>query len=442
MGGGFEVVSEASWTLCETREAGQSLWRGQGPSAVILCSGVDVDGHGGYEFSFKGMKIFSVSPLPLTRDSWQRDIVVIARQFAAMGHDAKCVRLHSKDGTEYPGVLQVGLSEMVSRDWWASKAPDLVVANTWGDPRWNGLVSAVKSAGIRLLVRLDSSGFNSPLGQWSAHFRFGYDGERDKGNGVFPAAVRAFAKTAAFSFPFIRDAKMLRQFDLADRITIESHAGFENLARSLRWLRRADLLRKISVLPHPVVPEVAGMPIPSSKENVIMCAGRWDAYFKDSPLMARVFVGVLQSVPGWRVRVYGRNPEPFSEARASLPPDVAERMEIVGLKPHSETMEGWMRSRICLFTSRMEGNPLAAEEALCCGCTVVGPSVIPSMRTLADGDFGSMAATRDERGFDAALRGEMKLWDSGRRDPARIATLARAQFTAEAVCRGILAILA
>jgi len=62
--------------------------------------------------------------------------------------------------------------------------------------------------------------------------------------------------------------------------------------------------------------------------------------------------------------------------------------------PHEHILKAYQTSKICLFTSRYESGPIAAEEALCLGCTVVGPPDVPSVQDLCEPNFGTLPQSR------------------------------------------------
>ena len=94
-------------------------------------------------------------------------------------------------------------------------------------------------------------------------------------------------------------------------------------------------------------------------------------------------------------------------------------------------------ARAIAFTSRWEGSPHAATEAL--APTIVG-TPIPSLVSWSDcGRFGTVSRSRRPGALAWALCQEMQAWDSGRRDPRQIAGHWRAILEPREVCRKMLA---
>ena len=385
------------------------------------------------------MKIFTVSPLPLGRDSWTRDITVIYRGFEQMGHVASAVRLHSNDGADFPGVLQISMNEMTSPHWWEEQKCDLVVANTWGQAKYNALVRAIKASGAKVVVRLDSDGHNSP---WSGFTRYAAHSARVfRERDPLPIAIiKALIKTAVYAVPQVYDLKMIEHLSLADVVGIESETARKVFARLLYRYGRRDLIPQVKLISHPVVPEIDQLSIPpiSERKDHIIAVGRWDSIFKDTPLLIKTLALSLLSKPSWTAQIYGKGESVLHELIAKFAAPVKHRIHVFGPRPHNEILAAYQKAKICLFSSYSESGPIAGEEALCLGCTLVGPPEISSMQTLCAPDFGSLPMNRSPHQMAIALSAEIEKWDTGLRCPSSSAQGARQMFSAKQVCRKIL----
>lgn len=386
------------------------------------------------------MKILTASPLPLSRDSWTRDITVLYRGFAALGHDAANVRLHSLDGSTFSGVLQISRKEIESAAWWKNQACDLVVANTWGQPKNNAMVRAIKASGAKVVARLDSDGYNSP---WNGLLRF-FRITRFKFSETKPistATIQAAIKTLLFSIPQVYDSKMLEHLSLADIIGIESEGARSKFTNLLRLYRRPDLINKLRVVRHPVVPEIDDLTIPplTHRKNCIVCVGRWESSQKDAPLLIKTLVSALASRTDWEAHIFGSGEDKINALLQSASAAIAKRITLHGPHPHNEILEAYRHSKISLFTSRYESGPIAAQEALCLGCTVVGPPDIPSMQDLCSPELaGTITQSRNVADMSAGLVNQMQKYDSEIRAPVDIAQSAKEMFHVTSVCRNVL----
>lgn len=361
---------------------------------------------------------------------------MLYRGFAALGHDAACVRLKSLDQTDFPGIIQVEESVLTNPIFWKEQSCDLVVANTWGSPKHSALVGAIKSSGSKVLVRMDSDGYNSPWNGF-AHYLFGTFHILCERSSPPVAALKAAVKTLLYAIPQVYDQRMLDHLSLADAIGIESDGAYRLFARLLRFYKREDLVRKLHVIRHPVVPEIDGMTVPSASErgNVIIGVGRWDSSQKDTPLLIATLGKVLAGNPEWEAHLYGRGEKAIRLLLQRLPEPITARIHILGPRPHEEILRAYQKAKICLFTSRYEGCPIAGEEALCLGCSLVGPPDVPSMQDLCAQDFGSLPISRKASDMAANTDFEINKWSHGFREPGEIAKKARLLFSSQAVCK-------
>jgi len=387
------------------------------------------------------MKLFCVSPLPVTKDSWTRDITVLSRGFSELGHDSVCVRLQTTDGSHFPGILQVDESTMTSIDFWQHHKCDVVVANTWGIPTNSALISAAKNSGAKVVIRLDTHGYNSPWCGFWPYLRVNFYSFREHHNSAI-SAIKAFSKTLLYGFPQLYDRKMLAHLSLADAIGIESHGAYKLFSRLLRSYKRHDLLEKLHVIHHPVIPDIENMEVPTrgEKDNCIVAVGRWNSPQKDAPLLIKSLALSLASAPTWRAHIYGSGGSELHELVAKYAADVNERIHIHGPKPHEQILKAFQISKICLFASRYEGCPIAGEEALCLGCSLVGPPDVPSMHDLCAPRFGTLSSSRSSVDISCALQSEISLWSSHQRDPIAISSSAFDIFSAQAVCKQVLSL--
>jgi hypothetical protein len=112
------------------------------------------------------------------------------------------------------------------------------------------------------------------------------------------------------------------------------------------------------------------------------------------------------------------------------------------LKPHREVGAICQRSKIFLMTSRTESFNIAAAEALCCGCSVVGPVEIASVPFFAGEASGTVACRQRRSHFLDALGAEVQAWEAGMRNPGRIAQTWLAAVGSAAVAKKTLECLA
>jgi glycosyltransferase involved in cell wall biosynthesis len=169
---------------------------------------------------------------------------------------------------------------------------------------------------------------------------------------------------------------------------------------------------KVVTIPHPVQTDDMTLPEGIVKENVIVSVGRWDDAIKGWPLLretARIF---LRNNPNWTMKVVGKGAEVEGKALSQEYPGrflMMGRLEHCDLKGHLQT------AKIYLLPSHSETFNIAGAEALCCGCSVVGPAQIPSSAFFAGQASGTISYLRSPVHMADALEAEIYEWDTGQR---------------------------
>jgi glycosyltransferase involved in cell wall biosynthesis len=352
------------------------------------------------------------------------------------------VRPPSLDGTTIPGLLEVPAIELVNPELWRKEKFDLVVMNTWGMPQHTPMLVAAKSSGANVVARLDTHGYNSPWCGFWPYLRVSFYSFREHHNSAI-AAIKAFSKTLLYAFPQLYDRKMLAHLSLADGIGIESQGAYKIFGGLLRSYKRHDLLEKLHVIHHPVIPEIENMEVSTrdERDNCIVAVGRWNSPQKDAPLLIKTLAKSLASNPTWRADIYGSGESELHKLVAKYAANVKELIHIHGPKPHEQILQAYQMSKICLFTSRYESGPIAGEEALCLGCSLVGPPDVPSMHDLCAPQFGTLPSSRRSADISRALQSEITQWSSQQRDPISTSRSALEIYSAQAVCKQILSYL-
>jgi glycosyltransferase involved in cell wall biosynthesis len=309
-------------------------------------------------------------------------------------------------------------------------------------PQHTPMLVAAKSSGANVVARLDTHGYNSPWCGFWPYLRVSFYSFREHHNSAI-AAIKAFSKTLLYAFPQLYDRKMLAHLSLADGIGIESQGAYKIFGGLLRSYKRHDLLEKLHVIHHPVIPEIENMEVSTrdERDNCIVAVGRWNSPQKDAPLLIKTLAKSLASNPTWRADIYGSGESELHKLVAKYAANVKELIHIHGPKPHEQILQAYQMSKICLFTSRYESGPIAGEEALCLGCSLVGPPDVPSMHDLCAPQFGTLPSSRRSADISRALQSEITQWSSQQRDPISTSRSALEIYSAQAVCKQILSYL-
>lgn len=375
----------------------------------------------------------AATPLPYGEDltHWERDAGLTCLGLRELGQDARLVAQGpAAVRPDHPLILG-SLADFRNPEWWGRTRAEGVILTAGGAPRHEPIARAIRAAGLRLIVRLDSDGCKSPRVGFRRFLAWQHCYYRDQGKPL--PQLLALAKTLVFRcFKSAHDAGMCAHLDHAEVITIESPGACELLCRLLGELDRPDLADRVRFVPHPV-PDYFRPDPARARRRQLLAAGRWDSYFKDTPKLARVLGEVLAREPECSAVVAGSCDDLMRAELARLPRDVTERVRVLGYVPHGELLPLLQESQLVLCTSRSESFHLVAAQGLCCGCSVVGPAELPSFAHFASQDSGTVAPDRSDAALVAATRAELAAWGAGRRSPANISAVWRARLTARAM---------
>lgn len=390
------------------------------------------------------LRVLGLLPLPYTDRGgfWHRDVGLIVQTLRALGNDAKLVAYRTKEAesSQFPVLLGTA-DELNDGAWWRSHAPDAVISNTWGAPRFARMRAAALGATSCFVEKLDTDGIRSPWIWPSQYFVETWTHLRDRGNPAWKrygalglALLRTFAVGA---FPSLLDRRMATLMAELPKIVAESPLAAERIRRFLRSYSLTP--PRIESIPHPVSLRDLGFKEGiQARENRVVAVGRWHEHQKNFPLLLAVLGRFLRIHPEWRAEIIGQLPENAKDQVRRLIDDGRDRLQLRGVVPHEEIGTIYWASKIFLITSRHESFNIAAAEALCCGCSVVGPVEIASTEYFAGTSSGTVAPRRRAVHLVDALCTEAEHWSAGSRAPEQIAAYWRQEVGAESVSRRLL----
>ena len=347
---------------------------------------------------------------------WDRDVGLMCLGFRMLGVDARFVALGPPGERKDVPLITCPLEQMQEAAWWKQWGVDRVLLNAWALPRYEPIARAIKSAGLKLILTLDTEGLVSPhVWPWRylQHKRL-----MEKEDGKWFPAGRALLKTAVRSVR-LRHAGMLRHLEHADRIVLPSPLAKERYGRYLIAIRRPDLVGRVRYVPFPVGKEMVYQPA-ILKKNQIIAVGRWQSAFKNTPLLLRVLERVLSEQPQYSARIVGGGADIVKALAQRMSADCRARIEIVGRVDHARLPALYGESQIMLCSSRFESFFIAGGEAVCCGCSVVGDARIASMPYLTGLASGTTSCDSSPDNLRDAVMAEISAWQSGERDPVQI----------------------
>ena len=329
------------------------------------------------------------------------------------------------------------LEQMQEAAWWKQWNVDGTMLSSWALPGYEPIARAIKNAGLKLILTLDNEGLLSPHVWPGRYLQYKYFLEKEQEK-WFPAGG-ALLKTAARCFRMCH-AGMIRHLEHADLIVLGTPLGMQRYGRYLLAMKRADLIGRLRCVPYAVVKEMTCQPaIP--RKNVIIAVGRWQIGFKNTPLLMRILERVLSEQPQYSARILGSGSEVVRKLAQNIKADCRSRIDIVGRVDHAKLPAFYGESRIFLCTSRFETFMIAAAEALCCGCSVVGDARIASMPYFTGLASGTTSCDSSLDNFRDALMAEIHAWQTGDRDPVQISQAWQARLHPDRVAAAFLKLM-
>lgn len=364
------------------------------------------------------MKILSFIPLKYSKSGafWGRDLGLVTLGLRALGADAWFVTFAGEVPEEDKPLLTPSVSQASDPDWWKIQQPDAVILNTWGVPRYDGIRKAVCSLGCPVVEKLDTDGVKSPR-IYPAHSLRRSLVDYDRRHYI-PLGLRAqlygLAKFCiSLALPSTLDKRIIRCMRRVPMFAAETPLGAERVRRFFRMYSVSPVPAVVAI-PHPVQTDYMSWSAQDLKQNRVVAVGRWHDAVKGWPLLKKVLTNFLALNPGWSATVVG----PGSiELGRSLAAKYAGRFHGAGSLLHQELAKVYCSSKIYLLCSHSETFNIAAAEALCCGCSFVGPSQIASTAYFAGKSSGTVSHVRSPAHMLDALRTEVGEWDLGRRNP-------------------------
>ena len=371
---------------------------------------------------------------------FSRDTGLLSRGFRELGVECSAVMPAPARENDLPELVRVPYSSMEDTAWWKDQNATGVVLYAWGHPRYRRVAAAIREAGIFLVLNQDSGGVVSPLngpGIWIRD-RWASSGAGRVAGGwsrfilsVLKEITIGLARTDPLR------ARHLRNGDVIAAVSPEAANRYRRLCRLYGGDRLAE---KVEVVPHPV----STLFVPgetADREKSIISVGRWDdERQKRTSLLVRVMESVLRSDPDVRWIVVGRRSAYLDEWHASRPEEERQRVLLSGVVT-PEVLAGHMRGAMVSYcSSAFESFHISSAEALCSGCSVVGPD-LPGMSSFpwfCGEDCGTLANDDSVEGHGAALLAELRAWTLGKRDPLRIGRLWGPRLHAPAVAAKIL----
>ncbi|NCB20877.1 MAG: glycosyltransferase [Clostridia bacterium] len=289
-----------------------------------------------------------------------------------------------------PNIISKKMSENV--EFWKKRNIKYLIIYSWLSIKYTGMIEAANKAGIKVILKLDSDGNLLYPDKPSYMKVFGLN------NSLKAKMVHCIRLFQWYVIPKYISRIRIKQINLSHKLIIESPIAKDNLSITLNYWNQSHLIPKITVIENPI----EWIKQESSKDNKILCIGRWN----DKRKNAKALISVMNSLStDWEVLIIGTAAKKV-HSRIKNPNLSLNSIESL---PHFELAKLMNSSKIIFVPSICESFCLVAAEGLCQGCSVVG-SPIPSLIHLSSKNSGSIAKDFRPSSFLEALLIEISKW--------------------------------
>ncbi len=196
-------------------------------------------------------------------------------------------------------------------------------------------------------------------------------------------------------FPTRRAVGFLRRvlYPLADAVVVQTGGAARFFPRRV--------LKRLRVIPNPVLPVPGGSPPAAAAERRIVALGRLSKE-KGFDLLIEAFALIAPEWPAWSLEIWGEGPERAALATLIGARGLRDRVRLPGSSPTPHLV--LQRAGLFVLPSRVEGFPNALCEAMAAGVAVLATDCPSGPREIVrDGVDGLLVAA----GEPSALAGGM-----------------------------------
>lgn len=364
-------------------------------------------------------RIYTCTPVSFHANDgfFTRDSGLFCKTLLSMGIESKSIMplpYYEDDQNEH--LIRTSMSNLKSPAWWSSLNLDGVILYSWGQPQYTAIAKAIKKAGIRLSIHMDTSG------------------SFDR---VYPEEHTWWRAAAQFVKSSYLNIFRSRHLAYADVITIGLPA-----ARAISKMRfmNDSVVRKHFPCPCPVHPSLQYNEH-IAKEDIILGIGRWNDVGQKRPgFLIEALNQYYKNGGSAKVRILGKLHYSIEAWHADLPEEIQSKIELIGPVPNEKLRKIYQTAKIILCTSRNESSHIVSGEGLCSGCSVVvtnRPEFLKVVAWYTTKNSGTISQEDTPESFADAIKEELDKWEQGLRKPKEIASAWYPYFHADKVIEKI-----
>ena len=388
------------------------------------------------------LRVFTCTPVDFAGDEsfFSRESGMFCRGLRSIGVDSRAIMPGPARLGDDPLLIRTDAENLSDAAWWRGHGLDAVILYSWAAPRYTPIAAAIKKAGIRLMVCMDTCGVISPQANSRAWF---YDLpkrillERPFGKGK----IRDLAKYLVESLASPIARARIHHYRQAGIVTVPTPEGADWVRHEARCLGDDELASKFCYQPHPQSHKFRYSGV--AKEKLIISVARWNPedWAQKSPrVLMETYRRFLAVKPAWKGLIIGSGATKLLERVGMQAVDGLEFQERIDPDDVPALLD---RASIGFWSSRWEGQQGTGAQALCCGCSVVshGAPMMSCFRHYVSRDSGRLARSNKPEHLSEALTLEAHAWEKGERNPFSIATIWGSEFHAGEVAGRALAFL-
>lgn len=369
-----------------------------------------------------------------------RDSGLLCMGFNEIGIKCKAIMpgpVMANDQTE--DLIRTDYKNLEDPEWWRQLGGKGVVLYAWGMGKYRKIAEAIRKSGMILVSHLDTGGILGIINGIPEYSGSLWRCTLSNSNSYLVASLQYATRFCyAVSIGLIRnDLGRAIHLQYADIIGSTSPIALERIKNVCRIYGGDDLASRVHLIPHPNASYMTTGD--TVKERLMVAIGRWDdEKVKGTEILKETCKILLEKDADLQIEIYGPRPVSMDNWHKCLDPQTRKRLHLVGLVPNIELRKALQRAQVELCTSLTESNHTVSAEALCCGCSVVGPDVpeIPSMKWFTT-PYGTLTP-RTAEALSLGVLAELKAWDKADRIPSVISDHWTKIFHAPNVARRIL----
>lgn len=363
-------------------------------------------------------KIYCCTPVAFAANEhfFIRDTGLISRTLQSMGIESKCIMpLPYHDSDQREGIIRTEYKNLRSVSWWKSLGIDAVILYSWGAPKYIPIARAIKKAGVKLMIHMDTSG--------------DFEGWR------WPHMNR-LSKIYRYLKIQIQDCLRSLHLKYADIITAGAPVltHISNRRYFGKWIEERGFPMSNPISPHC---KYNG----AKKLDIILCIGRWNDKTQKRPEMMMDTLSHYYQKGGQAItKIYGTITDDIRQWHSTLSEKIAQKIHLIGYVNNAELIGEYSSAKIILCPSRHEGSHIVSAEALCCGCSVVVSNLPAPLRTVhwyTTKNSGTISQKDTSESLAEAIIDELNAWAQGKRNAEDIAKAWHPYFHADKVLNQI-----